>query len=104
MVGGRVIEVAEVPGRPEVLFVDCAERAHGRRRCDTCAIYVERNPTSLQIEIGDSLWWQGRLAYWTPQQNRGRDRAKSGVDYDIAIPRVGYSGVQHPSRSKAHDL
>lgn len=104
MVGGKVIEVAEVPGRPEILFVDCADMPRGRRKPDTCAIYVERNKTSEQIQIGDSLWWQGPYAMWTPQRNRmveteaERRGLKCGVDYDIKIPRVGCSGVTHPAR------
>jgi hypothetical protein len=102
MVGGTVIEVAEVPGRPDVLYVDCQDT---RYRKDTCAILVVKNEDSQQIQIGDSVWWQSSIAYWTPQANRmsaesakavGRD--KGGVHYDIQIPRVGYSGVKHPMR------
>lgn len=55
MIGGIVIEVANVKDRPNVLYVDC------RDRNDTCAVYVERNAKSDQIQIGDSLWWQGRF-------------------------------------------
>lgn len=101
MIGGRVIEVAEVPDRPDVLFVDVADRPY--RTVETCAIYVERNEQSLQIEVGDTVWWHGRLAMWTPQSNIGyhlHDDAQQGVDFDIKIPRIGYSGVQHPSRCR----
>lgn len=97
MVGGIVIEVAEVRDRPDVLFVDCRETNPKYR--DTCAIYVEKNETSMCIEPGDSLWWQGRWAMWTPQANRRSEEGKCGRDYDIKIPRVGYSGVQHPARA-----
>lgn len=99
MIGGRVIEVAEVPDRPDVLFIDVADRPYSA--VETCAIYVERNAQSLQIEVGDAVWWHGRLAMWTPQSNIGyhlHDDAQQGVDFDIKIPRIGYSGVQHPSR------
>lgn len=99
MVGGKVIEVAEVPGRPEVLYVDCADMPSGWRKPDTCAIMVERNQASERIQIGDSLWWQGRSAMWTPQENCGKPDGRQGVDFDIIIPRVGYSGVKHPGRS-----
>lgn len=107
MVGGIVIEVSEVKGRPEVLFIDCRDRTYAK---DTCAIYIEKNDISEQIQIGDSLWWQGRWAMWTPAENRGKtcdcrehDNCSSrfGGDYDIQIPRVGYSGVRHPSREAA---
>lgn len=105
MVGGTVIEVADQPGRPDVLFVDCADKPRGRRVADTCAINVERNANSERIEIGDSVWWQGGWAMWTPKDNRcAMDEAerrglKCGVDFDIKIPRVGYSGAGHPSRT-----
>lgn len=96
MVGGIVIEVAEVKDRPEVLYVDCRDTTY---RKDTCAVYVERNATSEQIQIGDSVWWQCGKVYWTPQRNIGLENAKCGKDYDIPIPKVGYSGVKHPARN-----
>lgn len=105
MVGGTVIEVSDVPGRPEVLFIDCADMpGKWAKKPDTCAIMVERNAASEKIQVGDSIWWQGRVAMWTPRDSRGKykqDDAKGGVHYDIQIPRVGYSGIQHPSRVPA---
>lgn len=101
MVGGVVIEVAEVPDRPTILFVDCVERRSAGSKPQTCAIFVEKNENSLQIQIGDSLWWQGRLAMWTPYKiAQATAKLKQGVDFDVQIPRVGYSGVTHPSRKQ----
>ena len=77
MVGGIVIEVA---WRGYKVFVDC----HDTHYRDTCAIYVERNEDSEQIEVGDRLWWQGGSAMWTPA-----DESRM----EVRIPRVGYSGV-----------
>lgn len=98
MVGGKVIEVSECRSRPDVIFVDCADRPHGR--IETCAILVEKNVDSQKIQIGDSVWWQGQFAMWTPQRNRQREEKdmKCGIDFDIKIPRVGFSGVTHPDR------
>jgi hypothetical protein len=99
MVGGIVIEVCDIPDRPGVLYVDCAERPYSK--IQTCAIHVEKNATSDQITVGDSVWWQGRIAYWTPQAVRATPAGKrDGKDYDIPIPRVGYSGVPHPLRGQ----
>lgn len=81
MVGGIVIEVCDVDA--ERIYVDC--RCTVRR--DTCAIHVARNVKSEQIQIGDSLWWQGRNAYWTPT---------SRVAQDFEIPRFLPSGMNHP--------
>lgn len=105
MVGGVVIEVCEHPTDRFKLYVNCADRAYsGQRKPDECAIYVERNETSEQIQVGDALWWQGQSAMWTPQKNRvsakeaNRLELRCGVDFDVKIPRIGYSGVAHPHR------
>lgn len=82
-VGGKVLEVID---RGDALWVNTSD--HG----DECAIYVERNPVSLNVQPGDVLWWQGRNAYWTPK--------RPGVTmpfYDKPIPRIGYSGVKRPT-------
>ena len=100
MVGGQVIEVCDHPEDRNRIYVNVADRPY--KRLKECAIYVERNEDSERIQIGDSLWWQGRSAFWTPQDNRVSDEEadgrgfRCGVDYDIQIPRVGYSGVNYP--------
>jgi hypothetical protein len=84
MVGGVVIEVAHFPDK---IFVDCIEPKYKK---ETCAIYVEKDEHSLQIEIGDRFWWQGNYAYWTPYKVR-----ESGIgESDIKIKRIGHSGVE----------
>lgn len=100
MCGGQVIEVCDHPTDKNIIYVNVAYRPY--YKLEECAIYVERNVNSEQIQIGDALWWQGRHAMWTPQANRLTDEEsearghKCGVDYDIQIPRIGYSGVNHP--------
>jgi len=104
MVGGIVIEV--VPGEGRV-WVNIRDGVHTK---DVCAVYVTRNPTSERIKPGDALWWQGSLCFWTPQEYSAvgcqhREHVdctgKVGVDYDIQIPRVSYSGVGRP---EGHDI
>ena len=103
MVGGQVIEVCDHPTERNKIYVNVADRPHSK--LNECAIYVERNENSERIELGDDLWWQGRYAMWTPQANRLSDQEseakghKCGVDYDIQIPRIGFSGVNHPHHS-----
>jgi hypothetical protein len=96
MIGGKVIEVCNVPGRPDVLFVNVADRPY--KKLETCGVLVENNETSRKIEIGDSLWWQCGICYWTRQDKKGHS-GKSGVDYDIAIPKRSGSGVTFESVS-----
>lgn len=98
MIGGTVVETMILRDRVWVNTVDNNEKCN-----DKCAIYVERNENSERIKPGDSLWWQSGSAMWTPFANRGSNRPKDapqqrgGVDYDIRIPRIGFSGVKKPT-------
>lgn len=80
MIGGTVIEVIKLPNR---IWVNCEEPDSTSK----CAIYVERNAASEQIQPADSVWWQGGFAMWTPY---GHERT------DVQIPRIGFSGVKRP--------
>lgn len=87
-VGGKVVEVIAVtPGKVWVNTDDNPHRTRGRL-AHLCAVYV--NPEGHVIKAGDSLWWQGRTAYWTPQ-----DRPFGA--FDIPLQRIGFSGVRRPA-------
>ena len=89
MVGGEVITT--ITDGPERIYVNCREKVK-RGRARTCAIYVERNADSEQIRVGDTIWWQGKWAMWTPADHHVVDKQ---------IPRASYSGVKSPlSRRK----
>jgi hypothetical protein len=105
MVGGKVIETITLEDRVWVNVKD----THPPQK-NTCAVYIERNINSEQIAVGDSLWWQSDKAFWTPAANSAEAcnhrehitcEQKCGVDYDIAIPRLSYSGVNRP---EGHDV
>jgi len=99
MVGGTVVETIILEDRVWVNTVDNDET-----RNTQCAIYVQKNEKALRISPGDSVWWQGGSAMWTPYLNRGAVRKqrgetkeqRGGIDYDIRIPRIGFSGVSRP--------
>lgn len=102
MVGGTVIEV--VAGESRV-WVNVRDDAHPR---ESCAVYLEL--AGVVVCPGDALWWQGGLCYWTPKANRAAEcehrehvtcLQEAGVDYDIPIRRVSYSGVGRP---EGHDV
>jgi len=86
MVGGTVGGIRVLEDR---IWVNCWDKPY--KHIEECAIYVERNADSEQIKIGDSLWWQGRFALWTPRPEDGR--------HDVEIPRIGYSGVPDPKEA-----
>ena len=97
MVGGTVIETVELADR---VWVNCQEDTSS----SVCAIYVERTPKSRSISEGDSVWWQGQWALWTPSFNRTPtcdhthhySCKRVGIDYDIRLKRIGFSGVKRP--------
>lgn len=91
MVGGKVLEVCEVPNRPDVLFIEVVDRPYSK--LEKCGVLIENNETSQRIQIGDSMWWQSGWCYWTPQGSEG----KCGIDYDIKIPKRSGSGVTFDS-------
>lgn len=88
MVGGTVIETIILADKVWINARDNYPPKHP----DECAIYVERNSDSEQVAVGDSIWWQNVLAYWTPASREFTERP---------IPRVGYSGVNRP---EGHDV
>lgn len=87
MVGGTIVDIVKVSDVK--WWVNCAEH-FDRRTPDECAIYL--NPAGESPDVGDSLWWQGGSAYWTPQ-----DRSR----VDVSLPRIGFSGVPHPHRRRS---
>jgi len=75
-VSGNIVQIYEGTDR---LWVNTHD--HG----DYCAVFIEK--TENKIELGDTLWWQGGKAFWTPKD-------KSVVE--VPINRIGCSGVNHP--------
>lgn len=95
MIGGTVIEVCNVPGTPGVLYVEVFDKKRPKKRA---AIYVLACHNATRVQMGDSLWWQGDMAFWTPQNvRRSLKTAKRGIHFDIQldIPPGGVN-VQHP--------
>lgn len=76
-VGGKVIEVAH--------------RSDGLKWVNTLdgnqeyAVYVDAK--GEDIKKGDTLWWQGGVCYWTPQD-------ESRVE--VKLPKMSTSGVDSP--------
>jgi 2'-5' RNA ligase/cation transport regulator ChaB len=86
-VGGKVIETVEVA--PDRLWVNTLDPGPTE-----CAVFCD--PHGEKIQVGDSLWWQGAICYWTPQ-----DRSRT----DVKLPKIGYSGVPRPDVKKGeHDV
>lgn len=85
MVGGRVVEVAEVPGR-QLMWINAAARPY--KRIEYCSVLVRKDSDSEQIQIGDKVWWQGGCVYWTMQD-------ESRVE--VPLKKVGGSGVTYAS-------
>jgi len=97
VIGGTVIETIVLPDR---VWINTQEPPRAR----TCAIYVANTAKARCVSEGDQIWWQGQWALWTPACNRkpacGHKHhyscSRAGVDYDIRLERIGYSGVSRP--------
>ena len=93
MVGGKISIVTELEDSVEVNCVGT-----GSERYDRCAIKISKqNHRWKEMKSGDSFWWQGRKAMWTPKENCLYDEEskrlghKIGVHWDIEFDRIGYS-------------
>lgn len=85
-VGGTVIESVKT-GKDE-LWVNTVD-ASGEK----CAVYC--NPKGNVISVGDGFWWQAGICYWTPKKD-----GKLTGDSEIELPKIGFSGVNHPGFKK----
>lgn len=95
-VGGVVIEALPCVVRGEErVWINTREPQNG----DECAIYVEASPEARSISEGDSVWWQGGWAMWTPRRSVGRRQVAITDWSDRKLRRIGCSGVNRPPRS-----
>lgn len=86
MVGGIVIEVVTI--LDDKVYINCRDKQYKQ----SCGIYVEKNENSEKVEIGDTVWWQSGYAMWTPANHKNVCvGGRSGIDYDIKIPKIGFS-------------
>ena len=88
MVGGIVVRTERVDSERLWVLV----RGRGCESRQECGVDVVDDTT--EILPGDSLWWQGDKAMWTPQDATGE---RCGIDYDIQLKRTSGSGVPSPT-------
>ena len=99
MVGGVVIGLTRLADKTHVNVGECShylKHTHGAcPNLSTCCVYTDEvkvhGGDRVEINIGDSLWWQGDYRYWTPQANRGLENGRGGVTYDIKLCKLGFS-------------
>ena len=91
-IGGIVIEARprKHPEGDDIVVTVVDPNESGSRKQFT-SVTVEPTEEAGQIKIGDSLWWQGNLCFWTPKHRNTR-----GEKSDIEIPRAGYSREYQP--------
>ena len=61
MVGGTIIEVKREKDKVRLWVVG----SRPVEQYDELAIYVDA--VAPECAVGDALWWQGSLAFWTPK-------------------------------------
>lgn len=89
MVGGIVVETIVLDDRVWIEVEEAGSSSAGQR----CALHVERTAPAECVSEGDSLWWQGTAAYWTPS-------TRSFTDFKLK--RIGFSGVGRPITEPAN--
>lgn len=95
MTGGTVIEIAESRKQPDRVFVDIQEN---NWRFST-GLWLRKTEQSLAIEFGDFIWFDSsRTAYWTPAKSFDKVTHKAGIEFDIPLRRIGFSGVVYAER------
>ncbi len=91
MVGGKIIGLVRRPDGLTTVNVQDTRYSN-----DTTAIRVREqrkdNGQTVSLSIGDSIWWQGREAMWTPEPTpRPLPPDECSKEWDIQLPREGYS-------------
>ena len=90
MVGGKVIGLAR---KADSTLVHVQDEKYENDRCSIRVKEVRRdNGQPVTIQVGDDIWWQDRDAMWTPRGVDVDPGVGCGVDWDIHLPRIGYSG------------
>jgi len=82
MVGGTIIGIIRRTGETTLNV-----QGHGCEKNDTLCIKV-KELADRPILVGDYVWWQGRLALWTPAHSTDQ---RQGIGVDIKLERIGYS-------------
>jgi hypothetical protein len=88
MVGGKVIGIVRRPDG--TTLVNVRERK-GQNRCGV--IVTERKMDTdepVNISLGDTIWWQGEFAFWTPKGSPQYPH-QQGHKWDVCLRRHGYS-------------
>ncbi len=88
-VGGKIIDVYRE--KEHRTFVNTWDGS------SQCSIYCDDLGNDLKIT--DSFWWQGNICFWTPKKNNVKtcnhkyhySCNKVGIDYDIQLPKLGFS-------------
>ena len=92
MVGGKIVGLIRRPAGPTTVNVQDT-RYSGRdfRAIDLREVRKD-NGMPVELSLGDSIWWQGGDAMWTPgPMGRPLPADRCSKDWDIHLPREGYS-------------
>ena len=77
MVGGYVYSILELDDVVSVTVEDEGQ---------LLTVDLEPCDDSRNIKMDDSLWWQGKEAYWTPKDRSFKDRAIKRIGYSYQLP------------------
>jgi hypothetical protein len=84
MVGGIVVGIVR---KPTESFTRFTVQGTGCERNDELCVQATELPGN-PVHIADTIWWQGPWVFWTPAGSR---QIRCGIDFDIKLPKHGYS-------------
>ena len=97
MTGGYVIET--ILTTEDTVWINCRDKVnHG-----TCGIYVPGTEEARSVSPGDTIWWHGFTAYWTPVTTYDHEGERVGPA-DIEMNKIGYSTSVRPKPSRIQKI
>lgn len=81
MVGGIVVKVFPLGDTGETWLL-----VHENDTYDTCGVIAKDPEGDRKIQVGDQVWWQAGIIYWTPASYGDHGS-------DLQLKKVGGSGV-----------
>lgn len=90
MVGGVVIETLKTSDGTVWMNIK------DNHSSSQSAIHVKADAKARSVSPGDSMWWQGESAFWSPNAHQG-----AGLKYpEILLCKVGNSGASRPRKDE----
>jgi hypothetical protein len=95
MIGGKIIDIRNDGDRVRIWCVDTYDHSGDAKVeiYDECGIYIA--PDGELPALGDTVWWQGKIVYWTPADCRFVDRPLQKLGYSSSSRDMLIDTIRH---------